>query len=733
MGGEERSADGGSHKGSADTGDGVSRSSRVSSKIVRPASQNPRLAALQADVVLGPPRSRRVVDVDAVRGPDGGEMAMHPAALKPVWRARGGAGKDKNKYEVADALAQVEGGETVRGKYSAGTREDLDKYKDFRLKSQGRLVYEENEGIVLVAGTDTNRKDPGEAQKSKKKIRHILNQDYGKALLMFRRKDAYRDGTVSRADFRAVLKDMSAGLTENQTMDVITELNRVSEAKGETVKHTEGEISYMNFLDHYGGRKASNKASDRAAKLGGKPPSFLKTPPVVVPPKQKGLPPDKTGPKVVFWLGFCICPVWCLAWIWINSKDPSVQIRARRSIFLSIVSFLGLIILTVVLTASTQKTVRSIHCPTRKGLLVTMKFGGKDADPARFLGDYANQLKFKVVLFSLLSPYISDKSLRPEGAIIIDEFRALADQQRGESLLIIFRVITRDIVEANSLIPVLSDITESRKLVDDLAVSNIDFAIGFLSSFQPEFTKRDTEVGPLLPFEQTVVQVIPGRRDVWSSAPSQPSLMMQPPMGGSIADPANQEWAIHNQTQLATCWWVGVYSVPADECLDSASVSCKLGGAEDRVVQVKVFANSTSDMFNVFVRQHDGDLGVVSSAPQPTWLMDPVESSQVPPSKDLARCDEVNDISSCGIGYNFKVARGPHKSYLWIGVVGKSPLSRWVPFYVRTRHVYGDPFASASNPFADVDGGASLAAPASLLSTLLLALLATALGRASPR
>ena len=29
------------------------------------------------------------------------------------------------------------------------------------------------------------------------------------------------------------------------------------------------------------------------------------------------------SPQCVFWSGFLLCPMWCLGWLWINSKEPS--------------------------------------------------------------------------------------------------------------------------------------------------------------------------------------------------------------------------------------------------------------------------------------------------------------------------------------------------------------------------------------------------------------------------
>ena len=36
--------------------------------------------------------------------------------------------------------------------------------------------------------------------------------------------------------------------------------------------------------------------------------------------------------QMVFWLGFLICPIWCIGWIWINSKEPASRRRGRCSV-----------------------------------------------------------------------------------------------------------------------------------------------------------------------------------------------------------------------------------------------------------------------------------------------------------------------------------------------------------------------------------------------------------------
>ena len=157
----------------------------------------------------------------------------------------------------------------MKGKHSAKSLEDLEKYTASRVSKQGKMIFE-TDGMVLIGGI-TSKVSRGKAvseeeslRTARKKIKHFLSQvrlasgshaqrrlrplprpqrelqagghdlhptgetpcemtrkcaplqDYGKALLMFRRRDAYQDGTVTRGDFKDVLGALSVGLTDAQ-------------------------------------------------------------------------------------------------------------------------------------------------------------------------------------------------------------------------------------------------------------------------------------------------------------------------------------------------------------------------------------------------------------------------------------------------------------------------------------------------------------------------------------
>jgi hypothetical protein len=221
------------------------------------------------------------------------ERNIHPAALKPIWRAAG-TRAGEHQSETADTMVpahhsaslqrirrshlpdhwsctftQEERHLTVKGKHSAKSLEDLEKYTASRVSKQGKMIFE-TDGMVLIGGI-TAKASRGKAvseeeslRTARKKIKHFLSQvrlssgshaprrlrplprpqrerkagghdlhptgetpcgmtrkcaplqDYGKALLMFRRRDAYQDGTVTRGDFKDVLRALSVGLTDAQ-------------------------------------------------------------------------------------------------------------------------------------------------------------------------------------------------------------------------------------------------------------------------------------------------------------------------------------------------------------------------------------------------------------------------------------------------------------------------------------------------------------------------------------
>jgi len=621
-------------------------------------------------------------------------------------------------------------GKLPPGIYSARDSEAMYTFTDSAKVKQGAYRIE-NEGMTLEgSGLDPKVQEfrREELRKAKIKLRPFLETEYGLAMVQFRKLDAERDGKLTHNEFKEVIGNFHLGLTPAQ----LTEVIRTSDPEQSQM------IDYGEFCERFGSVKAKMQMHGAKKKS---TPKLKKAPPSIPTDESKGKAAEKLIPEIICIVGFLLCPVWCLGWIWCNSKWPASRWRARFSVTMSVVvGIVGLILIVVLYVIPEASVEYAQQCPQITGTLFALRCTGNNARIERF-NDYDSQFRMKVAMYKLYEQAIADRSRSVEDAIILDEMIPLQPDQTTNTprMQLIGRMITTDTDAAEGLGSAIRFwVQNSGELTQSLLEEGIPFQLVELDVIRPVISRTVTISTPVV-FEQSKLNVVTGSQE-WQSTRSTPALLQNSPLTQSIFDDNNPEAQKHLDPALRTCWSTVVYPLPADPCLENPDISCSEKAADgvterqDRVLQIEVYTNTTEDVLQVWIRQNDGELGVVSEAPMPNWLASDDDSIRALATRDLSHpvCAELDgNIESCPWKYVANIAKGPFRTSYWIGVVGRIPEARYIPFEVRTRHRNFNPFKEVSNPFAvfvqeaEV-GGAQRLAPVSGFALSLLLALATA-------
>ena len=111
-------------------------------------------------------------------------------------------------------------------------------------------------------------------------------------------------------------------------------------------------------------------------------------------------------------------------------------------------------------------------------------------------------------------------------------------------------------------------------------------------------------------------------------------------------------------------------------------------------MQIRVLSQHTDDLLQVFMRPAEFDLGLDNKGnvilprapPPPLWLQDKTQGSvKATASIDLDRCTKPQDFGTCRRTYWLDVDKGQHRSYFWVGVVGRFDYAQYVPFEFHAR------------------------------------------------
>lgn len=514
---------------------------------------------------------------------------------------------------------------------------------------------------------------------AKWKIKNFLRNSHNIALSAFWAKDADKSGLIQRHEFEEVLDGFKLGLTIIQKSEI---LRQYSEADT---------VDYKLFIsDHT--KPGFNPI--KAAKKGLKE-VVLEEPPKRKPSKkQRAMASrDKRAPLLVFLAGWLFCPVWCVAWVWINSKYPRTKSFARASVLLSMIFTLGIIVLAVLLYILADVDVPTgLHCPDIEGVVVAFRMAGDKANKAAFwnrdTGDIENQYRLKRAFFVVYNSQSLERTLQVEQAVLIDRLEDLEMDPTSDdraTLYGIVRIRTVGPMETEWILRQVPSWFQDGSLIKAFLDEGIPVRALFLDRVQyfedsPDYT--DTPVA----FKQTLESRVGAIDSNWIISRPLPYLMRQPPMTGNALDYDGPGFTFHRFSYMQTCWMVVLFTLPSDPCLRNSSLTCAETGGDARELQVRVFTNSTKQLYEVYIREHEGALPF--GTPQPTYLVDEEAALRTRLDPNLFDC-ESGYAWTCSLMHRFNVAKGPFLSHFWIGIVGLTPESQFAPFEVHTRMLVG--------------------------------------------
>jgi hypothetical protein len=321
----------------------------------------------------------------------------HPLELQTVTEslpARMELGHDRS-MEVAsrDAIAPEK-----RSRYSAGSRVQLLQYGDRSKENTGHIqikenaIYNDGDGEVRDAtGAKGAALKAMRTQQALERVRkEALKQ--GSYFIVLIKRHVQTNNVCTRADFTEFLDLLHVGLS-NQLKAAL--LNHYYD-------YAKGGMNAEKFVQDLGGEKFLNEV--RKNQPHADPADALEAPQHM---PEKNDYQDATGAgnsKIVFFAGLLVCPIWCIACVWINSKRPSARRYARISICLSILVFLGAVVGVAIYFERSAQASRMGNCPQFHAVLLRLRLAGTSANLMAMAGksrqDYDSQFNFKRPLFS---------------------------------------------------------------------------------------------------------------------------------------------------------------------------------------------------------------------------------------------------------------------------------------------------------------------------------------------
>jgi len=326
----------------------------------------------------------------------------HPLNLQTVTEslpARMELGHHRSKEGASRATGDAIASEKT-SRYSAGSRVQLLQYGDRSKDNTGRFVIRENaiyndgDGEVRDAtGAKGAALKAMRAQQALERVREAALEQGSYFVVLIKRHVQTNNGSLcTRAAFTEFLDLLHVGLSHQLKAAL---LNHYYE-------YAKGGMNAEKFVEDLGGEKFLNEIRRRQRHADT---ADTLEAPQHMPEKDDYQDPTGTGSsKIVFFAGFLVCPIWCIAWVWINSKRPSTRRYARISIFLSFLVFLGAVVGAAIYFERAAQASRMGNCPRFHAVLIRLRLAGPSANLIAMAGksrqDYDMQFNFKRPLFS---------------------------------------------------------------------------------------------------------------------------------------------------------------------------------------------------------------------------------------------------------------------------------------------------------------------------------------------
>jgi len=289
---------------------------------------------------------------------------------------------------------------------------------------------------------------------------------------------------------------MRLGLGGAEMQKIVQELSRAGHCDGRN-------LTIDGFMEHYGGGDAARQSDHHKSQLArrGKEEKFLLEPPDIAVDmkaeyeKAVGKEINRPEPLVVFCLGFLICPVWCLGWVWVNSKEVSARRQGRRSVALSVMGCILGLTCAAILLVQPEGAMNARHCEASQGILVALKFRGQSANIAEF-GSYDTQYNFKLATHALWFEKSNDKTLMAEEAVLIDDVYRLQFDPSGAEVGMVLRLLTSDAKETTQYLQEVKAWIQDNSWKNALATFNIFLESVWLDTIEPSLARHALIVTP---------------------------------------------------------------------------------------------------------------------------------------------------------------------------------------------------------------------------------------------
>mmetsp|Transcript_32970 Transcript_32970/g.87484 ORF Transcript_32970/g.87484 Transcript_32970/m.87484 type:complete len:706 (-) Transcript_32970:610-2727(-) len=395
-----------------------------------------------------------------------------------------------------------------------------------------------------------------------------------------------------------------------------------------------------------------------------------------------------TLPLLVLILGFLFPPLWCLGWRWARSTVRSNRILGILSLALFVIVVSAAVPpITLAILAIIKKPTSSLsHCPQISGVWVQIEVGGGCATEDYFWS-IAAQNNFRLAVYDVYKAYISKVPTELDLAVQIDSISALttATDNQGVTLTIIFKVLYSDQAFA---VDAITSAVENGAMLAAFQTRNICFNRLFLA--KPKYNGQGLQRNPGA-FSQSQAIYVPSS-STWAVL-SSTGLSRQPPTGtlSNIMDFANDPgWAMFRDPAMPTCWYLSEILVAGLTGVTTAT----------RRVEIDVRLNTTevsdtASLIQVMVRKDSNNVPPsttasflaldLNSVRSPRWLLD--TDNGATEAKGVVENPETCGVAGCYYTYQYSYSVGPYQHIFWVGVLGRSAASLYIPFTVSVRVV----------------------------------------------
>ena len=340
-------------------------------------------------------------------------------------RARTEIGLDNSM----DAASRAAGDAPRASRFSASSRAQLLHYGDKAVDDVGRVVigadgiYNDGEYVANIGGREkATAVKAFRTQQALDRIRAFAREHGPYFISLLQRNIKIAQGSCLRTDFSEFVDLMHLGLPHAQKAALLSYYYKPAKSLVDSAQFVE-DLGGDTFLREC--RKTSQKLDHKHGVL--EAPEHK--------PEKDDYQDEDGAPwrvKIVCAAGFLVCPLWCIAWVWINSKNSQSRRYARISVGLSILFVVGIIAGLGLYFDQKSKKSSMEHCPQFQAVVLRLRLSGASANLDTMAGtsrlNYETQFNLKRALHNLYLRYAIDAGRNVEETILIDNMFEVSQQ-----------------------------------------------------------------------------------------------------------------------------------------------------------------------------------------------------------------------------------------------------------------------------------------------------------------